>query len=209
MSPGLRHRHAGGTQPHSHANGPASATNDISHRHSHPHRHTHHHGHGHAHGHAHHHGHSHAHAAGSHNSSGDSAQQSDRHHEHSGDESHSHVDSTAPHIHVWLLGWELTLPDLSGDDAQEVAMSRTPEAEPAPAGGRRKRSSDSEHFVEIRGPSLAGELVRLVLDFRVLPVAPGVLPGSRCQNDWRAVLDDLPAGRDRPSPPSPPPESQA
>lgn len=209
MSPGLRHRHTGGTQPHSHANGPASATNDIPHRHSHPHNHTHHHGHSHAHGHVHHRGHSHPHEDGSGQSSGEPPQQSARHHEHSGDAMDSHADSDTPHIHVWLLGWELTLPDLSGGDVPETAMSETPEAEAGPAGGQRTRSSNSDQFVEIRGPSLAGELVRLVLDFRVLPAARYLLSGSRWRSVRQAVLDDPPAGRDRPSPPSPPPEIQA
>jgi len=209
MSPGLRHRHAGGTLPHSHANGLASKTNDASHRHSHSHRHTHHHGHSHAHGHAHHHGHSHAHAAGSHHSHDEAVPQSTPHREHADVEQHRHADSTASHIHVWLLGWELTLPDWSGGDVPVAAMPETPEAEAAPAGEQRMRSSDSDQFVEIRGPSLAGELVRLVLDFRVLPVARYVLPDNRWLSDRRAMLDDPSAGRDRPCPPSPPPEIQA
>lgn len=205
MSPGLRHRHAGGTQPHSHANDPVSKANDTSHRHSHPDRHTHHHGHRHAQG------HSHPHAAGSHHSHDEAVPQSTPHREHADAEQHSHPDDSASHIHVWLLGGELTLPDWSGDDAPEVALveGSEAEAEAAPAGGQRKRSSDSDQFVEIRGPSLAGELVRLVLDFRALPAARYVLPGSRWRSNRRAVLDDTPAGRDRPSPPSPPPEIQA
>jgi hypothetical protein len=80
---GLRHAHAGGDKPHHHAEGLASGP-IYGLRHTHPHVHRH--GDGRPHSHSH-----------SQDDAADAVQPS--------------LEAETPHVHLWLFGFELTLPD--------------------------------------------------------------------------------------------------
>lgn len=84
-TPGVRHMHEGGDEPHDHSH---SATHSHSHSRSHSHKH----GHSHAHGHGHHHTHGHAH----------------HHHERAATIS-AETSTNVWHTHISILGFVITL----------------------------------------------------------------------------------------------------
>lgn len=89
---GIRHRHDGGETAHSHGAGAHSRSHSHSDGHSHSHSHSHSHASGHSHTHSHAHPEPHAHDVESETES-------------------EHVHPDGAHVHVTILGFELTLPD--------------------------------------------------------------------------------------------------
>lgn len=133
-------------------------------------------------------------------------------HTHGNQHRHSHSD--ASHVHVMILGWELTLPDffsslepssagIAVNPSRSVGDSRSPARLPS--------VHQTEHAREVElWPSFAtGQFVRWVMELRLLPIIP---PGSGAtEHGTRSVFSGETRyySRDRDAPTLPPPESQA
>lgn len=127
---------------------------------------------------------------------------------------HHHPHSHASHVHVMILGWELTLPDFfSRPESSSVGIAVNPSRRVGAS--RNPARLPSAHQTELARevelcPSLAtGQFVRWIMELRLLPIIP---PGADpTLHGTRSLFSGETRyySRDRDAPMLPPPELRA
>ena len=186
--PAIRHRHDGGETAHSHGGHSADVHPNSGHTHSHSHSH--------GSSHKHRHDTAHCHDSFSHSHTRDEHDGDSSHADHS--HGHDHPDhEPSAHIHLTLLGFELTLPDfLSGVPAPLVDEKST----------SKRSASTTRDTIQLPVPFSYAQLVNLTLRW-VAIVTPGVDPEDYGK-EYRValILSERDPGVDGSAPPVPPPK---
>ncbi len=184
--PAIRHRHDGGGTAHSHG-----GNSDVVHSHS---GHSHSHSHGSTHIHSH--GAPHGHESPGHSHAQDEPDGGSSHADHS--HNHDHADhEPSAHIHLTLLGFELTLPDFLGGVSAPLLDEK------ATSKGSASAKGDT---IQLPVPFSFAQLVNLTLRW-VAIVTPGVDPeGGGHELRVTLILSERDPGLDSAAPPVPPPK---
>lgn len=151
---------------------------DVAHSHS-----AHSHSHPHVHGHSHHHSHAHREHEGSRDDSTEAA---------------SVVEEPASHMHFYILGFELTLPDFfSEEPAPLVAVDSVRGQGTSPAGD----------VIRLPSPFSLAELIHVTLRWTAIGCSGIQLEGTDHPFGRTVVASDINRGLDPSAPPLPPPQA--